>query len=372
MDSIQKEHKADQSYINKFNHQQSQNARYVCTGILFALLAFSLWDIGFLGASHDAIYPLLFARFAISLPLFVYIFVKSYQAQPVAPLHHLISLGFLMVYSSLFMVHVIYYNLGITLPIDSILLCSVITYFIPNIFYHQKIGLSLFIMFWYVSFLHYIELPQNEIIRAAIYLFFVNLAGFIHSLSFDKERRANFDKTQFLETMARTDQLTGTQNRHKFDENFVELLEQGKLENQGIAIAIVDIDHFKQYNDNYGHFAGDECLIKVAQALLTLKRHPLDTCIRFGGEEFILIRYGISFEETAHWGQKIINTIYDLNITHEYSEAEKRITISAGLIHWHPSSSLARTQLMTLADHALYNAKRNGRNQVQIHLPKEK
>ena len=364
-------HKTRASYISKFNLQQRRNAQYVCAGVLFALLAFSLWDIHYLGASHDAIYALLLSRFAIPLPLFIFIFIKTYQVQPVVPLHQLVTLGMLMVFSSLFMVHIIYYNLGITLPIDSILLCSVITYFIPNIFYYQKLGLSLFIMFWYVSFLHYIDLPQNEIIRAAIYLFFVNLAGLVHSVSFDKERRSNFDKTQFLESMARTDQLTGTENRHKFDERFVELLKQGKLENQGIAIAIVDIDCFKQYNDNYGHLAGDECLIKVAHGLLTLKRHPLDACIRFGGEEFILIRYGVTLEETTRWGQKIINTIYALNLPHAYSDAENRITISAGLIHWHPTSPLARTQLMTLADHALYKAKQNGRNQVQIHLSKE-
>ena len=372
MATTQEIHKANQSYINKFNHQQRQNARYVCTGVLFALLAFSFWDIQYLGADHEAIYPLLFSRFTVPAPLFLYIFIKSYQTQPVPPLHNLVSTGMLTVFISLLLIHWVYFSSGVTLPIDSILLCSVITYFIPSIFFYQKIGLSLFIMLGYTLFLSLTEQTQYELTRAIIYLFFVNLAGFIHSLNFDKERRANFDKTQFLETMARTDQLTGTENRHKFDERFVELLEQGRVENQGIAIAIVDIDYFKQYNDHYGHFAGDECLIKVAQALLTLKRHPIDTCIRFGGEEFILIRYGISFEETPLWGQKIINTIYDLNIPHAYSDAEQRITISAGLIHWHPTSSLARTQLMTLADHALYKAKNNGRNQVQIHLSKEK
>lgn len=372
MNTPQEAHKADDTYISKFNNQQRQNARYLCAGVLFALLVFSFWDIQYLGASHDAIYPLLLSRFVISLPLLSFIFIKSYQMQPVPPLHKLVCLGLFMVFSSLLMVHAIYFSIGTTLPIDSILLCSVITYFIPNLFFYQKVGLSLFIMLGYVLFLHFVEQTEYELIRAIMYLFFVNLAGFVHSLSFDRERRSNFEKTQFLETMARTDQLTGTENRHKFDERFVELLEQGKLENQGIAIAIVDIDYFKQYNDYYGHFAGDECLIKVAQALLTLKRHPLDTCIRFGGEEFILIRYGISFEDAVPWGQKIINTIYNLDLPHEHSDAEKRITISAGLIHWHPTSTLARTQLMTLADHELYKAKKNGRNQVQIHLQKEK
>ncbi|MFY0641155.1 MAG: GGDEF domain-containing protein [Bermanella sp.] len=359
-------------FLRDFNKQHRRNARIICVASMFVLTLFAFWDVHAMGADHPAIAELLLIRFLITTPLFIFTYYSSCLTAPMVRLDILMTISILTACLSIVVMHWKYFQLDQVLAIDSILLCLVATYFLPNIFSWQKLVIGICILAAYFTYLFITQQAINAFIHSGIYLLSINIAGLIHSLSFDKERRANYDKTQFLETMARTDQLTGTENRHKFDERFVELLEQGRIENQGIAIAIVDIDYFKQYNDHYGHFAGDECLIKVAQALLTLKRHPVDTCIRFGGEEFILIRYGISFEETPLWGQKIINTIYDLNIPHAYSDAEQRITISAGVIHWHPTSSLARTQLMTFADHALYKAKSNGRNQVHIHLQKEK
>ena len=225
------------------------------------------------------------------------------------------------------------------------------------------------IILCYFGFLSSTDYNLSYYIHSAIYLISINTAGLIHSNHFDKQRRIVFDKTEFLKKLALTDQLTGADNRHKFDDHFVELLEQGKEEKKGIAIAIADIDFFKQFNDTYGHFAGDECLIKVAQTFLEMKQHPLDRCIRFGGEEFILIKYDLSLSESVEWGQSIIDTIYQLNIPHSSSTTDSKVTISAGVIHWSPDSSLTRTELMKKADDALYLAKNNGRNQVQFYNP---
>jgi diguanylate cyclase (GGDEF)-like protein len=355
-------------YIEKFNQQMRNEARYVSCCSLLILSLFSTWDIFHLGVKHPAIYSILFTRFSITLPVLLLLFLKSYQGSPTPRLDLWTSAGFLSIIAGLLYIHVIYHNAGISLPIDSIFLCLIIVYFLTSIFYYQKLILGLTLMVGYFVFLSYTQQSQYEFIRAGVYLFGLNLAGVIHSISFDKSRRTNFDKTQFLRKMAQTDQLTGASNRHKFDEHFTELLKQAKLENQGIAVAIADIDFFKRYNDQYGHFAGDECLIKVAQAFLALKSHPQDNCIRVGGAEFSLIKYGVSLEQSALWGQTIIDTIYKLNLPHETSSVDNRITVSAGLIHWDPTSPLTRNQLMRLADEALYKAKENGRNQVQITL----
>ncbi|NVK36315.1 MAG: GGDEF domain-containing protein [Gammaproteobacteria bacterium] len=360
---------ADTLYIQRLNDNHRAEVRVICVAILFALLVFALWDIHFLGTNSPIIYPSLFTRFIICLPLFITIFLLSY-CNPVPRLDIWLTLGFLSVCTTTVIIHFYYQSIFITLPIDSILLCVIVIYFIPNIFAYQKAFLGIVMMVMYFIFLILKDPKLYELIRAAVYLGLLNLAGIIHSISFDRQRRAIYNKNQFLKEMARTDQLTGAENRHRFDDRFNDLLEQARLENQGIAVAIVDIDFFKQYNDHYGHFAGDECLIKVAQTLLHLKRHPLDSCIRFGGEEFILIKYGVNFEQSVGWGQKIIATIHQLNIPHEESELDQRLTVSAGLIHWQPNSALTRTQLMKLADDALYKAKRNGRNQVHVHMSK--
>lgn len=367
---MQEANKDTFTYIQKFNDLLRPEARNISVAVLFVLLVFSIWDIQFLGLDHPAVYPILWVRFGITLPLFLILFFKSYQSSPVPRLDLWTCASFSSVNIALISVFFIYHNVDYKLPLDSILLCSIILYFLPNVFYYQKLFMSVLLVGGYLFFLIITDRPEMEFVRAAIYLFVLNLAGVVQSVSFDKERKANFNKTEFLRHMAQTDQLTGAENRHKFDERFTQLLSQAKNDNLGIAVAIVDIDWFKQYNDHYGHFAGDECLIRVAQAFLLMKRHPLDSCIRFGGEEFILIKYGVSLEQSAVWGQKIIDTIYQLNIPHATANDEQRITVSAGVIHWHPTSSLTRTQLMTLADEALYKAKENGRNQVQLHLSK--
>lgn len=369
---MQEAHKDTDSYIIKFNDQMRSEARYISCGVLLVLLVFSVWDLQFLGPSHSAVYPILFTRFSVTLPLFTILFVLSYRQTGTPRLDLWTCAGFSSVIIALIGVFFIYHNTDYKLPLDSILLCSIILYFLPTIFYYEKLAMGLLLVAGYLFFLIQTQQPEFEYVKAAIYLFVLNLAGVVHSVSFDNERRSNFNKAEFLRHMAQTDQLTGAENRHKFDERFTELLTKAKQDNKGVAVAIADIDLFKQYNDHYGHFAGDECLIQVAQAFLSMKRHPLDSCIRFGGEEFILIKYDVTLEQSASWGQKIIDTIYALNIPHLAANEEQRITVSAGLIHWHPTSSLTRTQLMKLADEALYKAKANGRNQVQMHLSKTK
>lgn len=361
---------ANALYIQRFNDSHRAEVRVVCVALLFALLVFALWDIHYLGSNSPLIYTVLMTRFVITLPLFAWIFAISYHALSTPRLDRWLTLGFFSICVTTILIHGFYTALYIRLPIDSILLCIIVVYFVPNLFYLQKAFLGISMMAMYIGFLLLNEWEYYDLVRACIYLGMINLAGIIHGVSFDRQRRAIYDKNQFLKEMARTDQLTGAENRHRFDERFNDLLEQAHLENQGIAVAIVDIDFFKQYNDHYGHFAGDECLIKVAQTFLLLKRHPLDSCIRFGGEEFILIKYGVNFEQSVSWGQSVIAAIHKLNIPHEISELDQRLTVSAGLIHWQPNSSLTRTQLMKLADDALYKAKRNGRNQVHVHLSK--
>lgn len=370
MSAYQDTQKTDLLFLRKFNRRHRTNTRIVCIACLFILSVFALWDIQAMGMDHPAMGDMLWTRFGVSVPVLCFTFYMSLSNNPDARLDILTTLSILVGCLSIVALHWQYYLLGQVLAIDSILLCLVAIYFLPNVFYWQKMGIGLTLFVAYILLLYIAEQPAGSFIRASIYLLSINLAGLIHSSSFDKERRDNFEKTQFLEEMAHTDQLTGAGNRHKFDEHFIDLLEQAKAADKGVAVAIVDIDLFKQYNDHYGHFAGDECLIKVAQAFLAMKQHPQDKCIRFGGEEFILIKYDVNLEQSARWGQSIIDAINQLNLPHGFSKVSDRITVSAGVIYWDPKSLLTRTQLMKCADDALYKAKANGRNQVQVHLSK--
>ena len=356
---------ADKLFKQQFNQLHMPTARYVAYGILFMFVLFAAWDLEALGLDHPELNVILCIRFSFTLPVILYVVFYSFQTDKK---HQdiLTTAMCLIAFVTVVVLHWKFYTIGQHLKLNSIMLIMIAIYFLPNILFAQKLFLGVSLIFSYFIYLYVTQQDYNAYINSGMYLLCINVAGLIHSIHFDKQRRVIFYKTEFLKKLALTDQLTGADNRHKFDEHFVELLEQGKEEQKGIAIAIADIDFFKQFNDTYGHFAGDECLIKVAQTFLEMKQHPLDRCIRFGGEEFILIKYDVNLNESVEWGQSIIDTIYQLNIPHSSSTAESKVTISAGVIHWSPSSSLTRTELMKQADEALYQAKNNGRNQVHF------
>jgi diguanylate cyclase (GGDEF)-like protein len=133
-----------------------------------------------------------------------------------------------------------------------------------------------------------------------------------------------------------------------------------------VAVLLIDIDCFKDYNDRYGHQAGDECLRAVAVALSCCARRPLDFVARYGGEEFAVILYDASPEYVAEVLTRIQCSIAELNIPHEASRVASRLTVSIGAAFILPGSSRTPEGLIQLADEALYSAKEQGRNRVVV------
>lgn len=172
-------------------------------------------------------------------------------------------------------------------------------------------------------------------------------------------REANFK----LESLSTLDGLTGISNRRSFD-NYIDMsLKNCARADKPISLIMADIDFFKNYNDNYGHLQGDDCLIKVAKAMASSVKRPLDFVARYGGEEFAVI-----LPETDEEGAKIIaetirKNVEDLKITHEHSTAAPYVTLSLGIETMLPKADYSANELIENADKALYKAKQNGRNQ---------
>jgi diguanylate cyclase (GGDEF)-like protein len=133
-----------------------------------------------------------------------------------------------------------------------------------------------------------------------------------------------------------------------------------------VAVLLVDIDCFKDYNDRYGHQAGDECLRAVAVSLSQCARRPLDFVARYGGEEFAVVLYEASREYVAEVLTRIQRSIAELNIPHEASQVATRLTVSIGAAYILPSVNRTPEGLIQLADEALYSAKGKGRNRVVV------
>ncbi len=165
-----------------------------------------------------------------------------------------------------------------------------------------------------------------------------------------------------LEKIAREDALTGIANHRRFVEFADQCWRIAIREQKPIALLMVDVDHFKAFNDIYGHQAGDQCLRRVARELEIVARRPLDLAARYGGEEFALLLYGTSLSDALDLAEAARRGVERLHIPHSGSVDWSLVTISIGVAAVTPQSETDVSLLINLADKALYRAKRNGRN----------
>lgn len=167
-----------------------------------------------------------------------------------------------------------------------------------------------------------------------------------------------------LQRLTNVDGLTGLSNRRYFNEYIESEWRQAIRESAPISLLMVDIDHFKQYNDTYGHLAGDEVLRSVAQTVMRSFRRPKDLAARFGGEEFVVILPQTAAGDLRMLADKVVNAVEALNLPHSASMAGGKVTISAGGATSTPRNGDSFFSLIEAADKALYEAKRMGRNRA--------
>lgn len=166
---------------------------------------------------------------------------------------------------------------------------------------------------------------------------------------------------------AYVDGLTEVLNRRAFNKQLIEV----QKKSQSISILICDIDHFKGYNDFYGHPAGDVCIQKVAKAIGKATRAQ-DIVARYGGEEFAVILQNTSAQKACEIAEKMRRSIHDCRLPHATSRVSNYVSISCGIATRSPKSHMPLSEVLERADHALYQAKRNGRNQIYLYQEVDK
>lgn len=170
-----------------------------------------------------------------------------------------------------------------------------------------------------------------------------------------------------LERLSLQDGLTGIANRRYFDDALDRALRQSMRDRGTLGVAIVDVDHFKQYNDCYGHGAGDEALRRVARIIDGFARRPGDVAARYGGEEFVLLMPAIeTFGETL---EKLRTEIIAESIVHERSATAKVLTVSGGGVSGFVAENTTPQAFLRQADTLLYRAKQTGRNRMLVTSP---
>lgn len=180
----------------------------------------------------------------------------------------------------------------------------------------------------------------------------------------------NLDVTEKkdLEKLAITDGLTGLYNRRYFDEILSREICRAVRAKSFLSLSIVDIDFFKQYNDSYGHDAGDKALISVANTIKKSAKRGGDFAFRIGGEEFAILFSDCDKEHSVKFIQKIVQNVQNLHIPHSNSKVDKYVTISAGVVVVDfQEENVDKDGFYTMADDALYQAKKTGRNRVVLY-----
>ncbi len=170
------------------------------------------------------------------------------------------------------------------------------------------------------------------------------------------------EKNSRLEQLVSYDSLTGLFNRREFDRILEHELNRINRIEQPLTLILLDLDHFKAFNDLYGHVKGDDCLKEVSAAILSLVRRTGDAAVRYGGEEFAVILPQSSPEYAETLAERIRTTILDLEIPHPGNPAAPVVSISSGVFTILPPSHLTPLQTLEKVDALLYRAKHEGRN----------
>ncbi len=210
-------------------------------------------------------------------------------------------------------------------------------------------------------------MPGGAIVYNGLFLLFANLIGATGLYNLEYNQRKSYLESLVLENLVRSDALTGLANRDYFAAQLRRAWAHCVREQVPLALAMIDIDHFKQFNDEYGHQAGDRCLKQVAATIGKVCRRPLDLAGRYGGEEFIVMLPGASSDHAHLKLSQLLAAIENLGIAHAGSQVAPHVTVSAGLAHLLPhETERSIAGALQMADEALYSAKRKGRNRVVV------
>ena len=255
---------------------------------------------------------------------------------------------------------------GVSILFPCLMLTIIFIYFMAGLIFYHAVAANVIVMLVYLAAGLALQLPGREFSYDALAMLAANLFGASVMYMHEKTSRMHFLEAWLLHEMVARDGLTGIQNRRMFDQHIQRVWQQAVRDQQRVAVLLADIDCFKDYNDRYGHQAGDECLRAVAVSLSQCARRPLDFVARYGGEEFAVVLYEASREYVAEVLTRIQRSVAELNIPHEASAVASRLTVSIGAAFVLPTANRTLEGLIQLADEALYSAKEQGRNRVVV------
>ena len=257
------------------------------------------------------------------------------------------------------------YRLGTQIPYEGILLVALFIYLIACLQWWRALVANMVTLVAFIAMEVLYQRDPHARLYQIIFMCAANAVGAYGGYFLEHSARTMFLITKLLNELAELDGLTGLSNRRTLDIYLDRIWRQALRDKQAVAIAMIDIDHFKKYNDRYGHAQGDAALRAVADVIAHHARRPLDITARYGGEEFAVVWFHPSASELPRMAEVMTKAVAALGMAHADSEFGK-VTISVGVALMTPAGGQSSAELLKAADAALYEAKHQGRNRVVV------
>lgn len=257
------------------------------------------------------------------------------------------------------------YSLGTRIPYEGILLVTLFIYLLSCLQWRRAIAANMITLVAFIAMALSYQTDRDARMYQIIFMIAANAIGAYGGYFLEHSVRTMFLINNLLNELAELDGLTGLSNRRTLNIHLDRIWRQAVRDQQALAIAMIDVDHFKKYNDRYGHAQGDAALRAVADVIAHYARRPLDITARYGGEEFAVVWYHPSASELPRMAEILTKAVYNLGLPHASSDIE-RVSISVGVALMTPSQTDSCNDLLRAADEALYQAKAEGRNRVVV------
>ena len=257
------------------------------------------------------------------------------------------------------------FGLGTQIPYEGILLVALFIYLIACLQWRRALVANMVTLAAFVTMEFMFQTDPQARMYQIVFMIAANAVGAYGGYFLEHSARTMFLINNLLNELAELDGLTGLSNRRTLNIHLDRIWRQAVRDKQAVAIAMIDIDHFKKYNDRYGHAQGDAALRAVADVIAHHARRPLDITARYGGEEFAVVWFHPSALELPRMAEVMTKSVAALGMTHADSEFGK-VTISVGVALMTPTAGQSSAELLRAADTALYEAKHLGRNRVVV------
>jgi len=240
------------------------------------------------------------------------------------------------------------------------------TFFLAGLLFYDALMVAALGVLTFIVAGSYHGLPLDQLLYDGTLIALVAGVSTFIAYGVEESNRRFFLERGRLGDLAERDGLTGLRNRRAFDEQLLRVWQQSLRDRSSLAVLLIDIDHFKRYNDTYGHQAGDACLRHIAQIVQQFARRPLDVAARYGGEELAVVLYQVSSEHAAMVAEQLRASVEAARLEHREAPMRGQVTVSVGVAWLEATIDRAPEEAVKLADQALYAAKLGGRNLVRV------